>query len=106
MLMPPPPHATQVCSQEYLDRLLAEGHERGYCVLEAVGMCFLAEDMDGWTQEYRTFCIELVRALLAYNILGDQLYLRNPINIEREVGNNCIGTLGPTTLTIGNTLEH
>ena len=75
MLMPPPPHATQVCSQEYLDRLLAEGHERGYCVLEAVGMCFLAEDMDGWTQEYRTFCIELVRALLAYNILGDQLYL-------------------------------
>ena len=75
MLMPPPPHATQVCSQEYLDRLLAVGHERGYCVLEAVGMCFLAEDMDGWTQEYRTFCIELVRALLAYNILGDQLYL-------------------------------
>ena len=69
MLMPPPPHATQVCSQEYLDRLLAEGHERGYCVLEAVGMCFLAEDMDGWTQEYRTFCIELVRALLAYNCL-------------------------------------
>ena len=38
-------------------------------------MGFLAEDMDGWTQEYRTFCIELVRALLAYNILGDQLYL-------------------------------
>ena len=75
MPMPPPPHATQVCCPEYLDRLLAEGHEREYCVLEAVGMGFLAEDMDGWTQEYRTFCIELVRALLAYNILGDQLYL-------------------------------
>ena len=49
--MPPPPHATQVCCPEYLDRLLAEGHERGYCVLEAVGMGFLAEDMDGWTQD-------------------------------------------------------
>lgn len=38
-------------------------------------MAWLAEDMDGFTQEYRTFCIEAVRALLVYNILGDQLYL-------------------------------
>jgi len=64
-----------VCCPDYLDRLLAEGHEREYCVLEAVGMGYLAEDMDGWTTEYRTYCIELVRSLLVFNILGDQLYL-------------------------------
>ena len=38
-------------------------------------MAWLAEDMDGWSREFRTFCIELVRSMLVFNIIGDQMYL-------------------------------
>ena len=43
-------------------------------MLEAVGMLFLAEDMQGLTQELRTLYVELVTAAVVYNILGDRLY--------------------------------
>jgi len=64
-----------VACPEYQQALLAEGLEREFCVLEAIGMAWLAEDMHGLEQSERTRRIELVRALLVYNICGDDLYL-------------------------------
>ena len=60
---------------EYLDELLRQGLEREFCVLQALGMAWLAEDMHGLPQIERTRCIEMVRALLVYNICGDKLFL-------------------------------
>ena len=60
---------------EYLDELFRQGLEREFCVLEALGMAWLAEDMHGLPQIERTRCIEMVRALVVYNICGDKLYL-------------------------------
>jgi len=59
----------------FLDRLRERGHEAEYTVLEAVGMGFLAYDMPGLDQETRTVYIELINALLVYNIAGDQMFM-------------------------------
>ena len=60
---------------EYQEELLRLGLEREFCVMQAMGLGWLAEDMEGIPQEERTRCIEMVRALVVYNICGDKLYL-------------------------------
>jgi hypothetical protein len=59
----------------YHEALLKAGLEREFYVMQAMGMGWLAEDMAELPQEERTRGIELIRALLVYNIIGDRLYL-------------------------------
>ena len=59
----------------FLDLLRDKGHEAEYTVLEAVAMGFLAFDMPGLDQETRTAYIEMINALLVYNIAGDQMFM-------------------------------
>ena len=63
-----------VC-RPFLERLLAKGYDREFVVLEAVGMGFAACDMPGLTALERTRRIELIRAMLGYNVIGSALYL-------------------------------
>ena len=53
-----------------MDALLEAGLEREYCVVEAIGMAWLAENMPGLPQVERTRRVEMVRSLLIYNICG------------------------------------
>ena len=50
----------------YLAALWNADLKKEYCVLEAIGMAFLAEDMQGLTQPLRTLHIELVMSLVVY----------------------------------------
>ena len=59
----------------YLDALYRAGLEKEHCVLSAIGMALIAEDMPGLTAEMRTFYIELVRSIVIYNMMGDALYM-------------------------------
>lgn len=63
-----------VC-RPFLERLLAKGYEREFVILEAVGMGFAACDMPGLTAVERTRRLELIRAMLGYNVIGSALYL-------------------------------
>ena len=80
-----------VTCAEYLDALLEAGLEREYCVVEAIGMAWLAEDMPGLPQVERTRRIEMVRSLLIYNICGDRLCMPFEGGKKREVRGEATG---------------
>ena len=59
----------------FLERLLQHGYDREYVILEAVGMGFAACDMPHLTAIERTRRLELIRAMLGYNVIGEALYI-------------------------------
>ncbi len=94
-----------VACPEYQQALLAEGLEREFCVLEAIGMAWLAEDMPGMEQSERTRRIELVRALMVYNICGDDLYQPHRRELKNALGLwGCEGWLRACSGACGRTL--
>ena len=69
---------------DFLARVHAHGLEQEYAALEALGMAWLACDMEGLEQDERTRRVELIQALLVHNIFGDQLFLPHKGGADRE----------------------
>ena len=57
------------------ERLLRKGYLREYAILYALGMAYMAYTMPGLDKAERTRRIELIQALLVYNLYGDRMYL-------------------------------
>ena len=57
------------------ERLLRKGLLREYAILYTLGMAYMAYVMPGLNKLERTRRIELIQALLVYNLYGDRMYL-------------------------------
>ena len=57
------------------ERLLRKGLLREYAILYTLGMAYMAYMVPGLSKAERTRRIELIQALLVYNLYGDRMYL-------------------------------